>query len=424
MTQQRLAMILLALTLLVRVGFTSSSISNLTSKDIDRKSSSALSGSRSSRAKPPIGQNSIESDAQSESHYQEILEQSQDQEEPRTGWSENQSFDYHPSNSIPTEYYSNYKEDPHLADPSKPFSYFLRLIGEGVLSTIFIVFGLFGNSVAVYLISKKKLELQPYLRKLMIALSTYDSLFLISAFFLISLPMLSPSYDYNLKNLLTPLILTPLCQISLTGSVYTILAINMERYISVCHPHAPSRDRRSIYIATFTFLVLFPFVYNLGRFFELKSHVIRVEPDPGTSVNSLEETHPQYRYKMVSTWLRNHPLYLGLYLVCGNGLLMVIFPVIALAIMNYRIRPVIGPRRMYGLMVIFPVIALAIMNYRIRQVIVKRAEARAALAQRIAKAQNQGIGLNKTIRGPPPEPTIGSILLLIVVFFVISQSFK
>lgn len=85
-----------------------------------------------------------------------------------------------------------------------------------------------------------------------------------------------------------------------------------------------------------------------------------------------------------------------LYLVCGNGLLMVILPVIALAIMNYKIR----------------------------QVIVKRAEARAALAQRIAKAQNQGIGTNKPLRGPPPEPTIGSILLLIVVFFVISQSFK
>lgn len=212
---------------------------------------------------------------------------------------------------VPTEYYSNYKEDPHLADPSKPFSYFLRLIGEGVLSTIFIVFGLFGNSVAVYLISKKKLDLQPYLRKLMIALSTYDSLFLISAFFLISLPMLSPSYDYNLKNLLTPLILTPLCQISLTGSVYTILAINMERYISVCHPHAPSRNRPSIYIATFLFLILFPFVYNLGRFFELKSHVIKVEPDPGTTSDPLVDGHPQYRYKMVSTWLRNHPIYLG-----------------------------------------------------------------------------------------------------------------
>jgi hypothetical protein len=57
-------------------------------------------------------------------------------------------------------------------------------------------------------------------------------------------------------------------QIALTGSIYSTLAITVERYLTVCHPFYTVSHRWSAthYVAP---IVTFSFLYNLPKFFEL-----------------------------------------------------------------------------------------------------------------------------------------------------------
>ena len=60
-------------------------------------------------------------------------------------------------------------------------------------------------------------------------------------------------------------------KIGLTGSIYFTMAITVERYLTVCHPfYKLSHEWPAKYyiIPIFTF----SFVYNIPKFFELKTH--------------------------------------------------------------------------------------------------------------------------------------------------------
>ena len=68
--------------------------------------------------------------------------------------------------------------------------------------------------------------------KLISTLAIFDCLCIMFNIFLFSAPLLSETYRHQVFPHLLPWLL-PLAQISLTGSVYTILAVAIERFCCV-----------------------------------------------------------------------------------------------------------------------------------------------------------------------------------------------
>ena len=60
-------------------------------------------------------------------------------------------------------------------------------------------------------------------------------------------------------------------QIALTGSVYSIVSITVERYICCCFPHVPPREGPAVNIFAIGGIILFSVLFNITRFFEYET---------------------------------------------------------------------------------------------------------------------------------------------------------
>ena len=152
----------------------------------------------------------------------------------------------------------------------------VKFIIEGILLLVVGMIGLFGNTVCIIMFSRLRLQLK--FHRLMILLFVYENIYLMFTLLVFSVPQLSEKYQSRFLKHLVPIIL-PVVQIALTGSVYTTLAISLERYLVVCRPfyaisHKPLTTK--VYVLT---IVLFSIVFNLPKFFELKTCHVIGKPD-------------------------------------------------------------------------------------------------------------------------------------------------
>ena len=107
----------------------------------------------------------------------------------------------------------------------------VRFWMEGIVMAVIALVGIPGNLLFMYILLRTKLDLHPFLRRLLIFLVASDSIFLVTDFLLNSLPLLNDHYYYFVKPVIAPKFLIPVGQISLTGSVYCIVAITVERFV-------------------------------------------------------------------------------------------------------------------------------------------------------------------------------------------------
>ena len=104
--------------------------------------------------------------------------------------------------------------------------------------------------------------------RLMILLFSYDNVYILLSIMIFSLPQFSEKYRASCLKYIAPKVL-PLIQISLTGSVYSTMAISLERYLIFCSPFYAVSHKLStkIYIPV---IVIFSIIYNIPKFLELK----------------------------------------------------------------------------------------------------------------------------------------------------------
>lgn len=105
-----------------------------------------------------------------------------------------------------------------------------------------------------------------------------------------------------------------------TGSVYSVIAVTVERYIAVCHPlYARSIctwSRAKYYTIS---VLLFSTIYNLPRWGEFVT--VSTDPETGSVRNEMTE-------------LRCNTTYITVYVQWCNFVVMILLPIILLVVLN------------------------------------------------------------------------------------------
>lgn len=91
-----------------------------------------------------------------------------------------------------------------------------RAVLEGGVIAVIANIGVFGNLLSMYILLKKKLDLQPFLCRLLILLVVFDTIFLVAEFSLYSLPELNNFYFDHYYPRLAPKLLIPLSQVRMS----------------------------------------------------------------------------------------------------------------------------------------------------------------------------------------------------------------
>ena len=208
-----------------------------------------------------------------------------------------------------------------------------KYVFQAILLTLVGVIGIVGNIAGIIIFSNLEKPLK--FHWLMITLFIFDTILILSAFIIFSLPELSSAYKDSAHMYVGPKVL-PFLQIAMTGALYCQIAMTIERYLVVCHPFYMVAKEWSVkrYIIP---LVTFSIIYNLPKFFEIDTsfcgstqrHIEeRHEEDKGYMPHSVNET---YYY---ITKLRRNVLYKETYQLGINILFMLIGPFLVLIVLN------------------------------------------------------------------------------------------
>ena len=153
----------------------------------------------------------------------------------------------------------------------------LKFVFEVVLIMIVGSIGIIGNCFLIRMFGKLKEKLN--FHQLMITLAIFDTIYILLCMIVFAMPEILPE-DYKRKGYhfyIAPKAVA-LLQVTLTGSVYFTISISVERYLTVCHPFyiAGKNWGSKRYIIP---IVLFSVLYNLTRFFEMRTKFIEIHEE-------------------------------------------------------------------------------------------------------------------------------------------------
>jgi len=202
---------------------------------------------------------------------------------------------------------------------------------EGILLILFGSLGILGNITCIIIFALKSSPKS--FHYLMLWLAIFDSLYIVSSLMLFGIPTVySGIRGESWYAHLVPVLL-PLAQVGLTGSIYLTVSISVERYTTVVHPffklvhNWPS----TVYILP---TVAFTLLYNIPRFFELKTRTVTCTEDVARVHNcslNTSETH------VVATDFRRDINYRQIYNVYLNIIVHGLIPLVALLFMNISV---------------------------------------------------------------------------------------
>ncbi|XP_029160326.1 FMRFamide receptor isoform X2 [Nylanderia fulva] len=199
----------------------------------------------------------------------------------------------------------------------------------GIFINLIGLFGIFGNAISMIILSRP--QMKSSINYLLIGLARCDTVLIIIAVLIYGLPAISTYtgllFDY--KFIIYPKIiryLYPLACIAQFVTVYLTLTVTLERYIAVCHPlKARSFCTYGRAQVALVLIVIFAFIYNLPKFWEISTYT---------------ERHWKYNitvYCVSPTELRSNDYYVTLYIHWMYFFVYYMFPFIALVIFNMAI---------------------------------------------------------------------------------------
>ncbi|TRY64295.1 hypothetical protein TCAL_10256 [Tigriopus californicus] len=194
---------------------------------------------------------------------------------------------------------------------------------EGVIQVILAGFGILGNILSCFVLTRK--EMRNSFNLLLVTLATFDTCYLIGAI----LESLRKSFHSasDVHILMFPYFLYPLYQTSMAGSIFMTVAIAFERYSAVHLPVNYSQslnDAHAMKRRLLKYIIpvcILSFLLNVPKFLEAEIKYQKVTMVPTTlSENDQSETliglliNPQFQAFYMKpvlsiTPLRMHPLY-------------------------------------------------------------------------------------------------------------------
>ncbi|XP_040563388.1 FMRFamide receptor [Lepeophtheirus salmonis] len=190
---------------------------------------------------------------------------------------------------------------------------------EGVLSIIVGVVGLVGNLSAICILRRE--EFKETFNKLLICLCVFDSLFIACAMLIY---VFRAHRLYLISSSVIPylfLIFYPSGNIALYGSIYTTLAISIERYRGITSPIRSRTEPKQKLIKYLIPVLLLSIGFNVPKMFE-------------SSLNEMKDLNNNTILVAQNTWLSRNIAYTHYYKVWSDLILTTIIPLSVLIFCN------------------------------------------------------------------------------------------
>lgn len=199
---------------------------------------------------------------------------------------------------------------------------------EGVFVPIIGSVGILGNVLSIIVLTRRELDLKGSFLNLLVTLCVFDMLFILAVNLFYTVPIHSSFYEQELIPYLTPMLL-PAIHIVLTGSVYSVVAVAVERYMIICNPfNCNVHGQGGRYIAA---IVVISIVFNVNKFFEVGVDYVDVPTEVLDAETGAYSVVNVTRPMVVITPLRDNDDYTKAVILL-NFIVMVVLPLLVLSV--------------------------------------------------------------------------------------------
>ena len=146
-----------------------------------------------------------------------------------------------------------------------------RFVTEGILLTLVSTFGLIGNCMSIFVLTRASGVVRQggaSFSKLLRGLATFDALFLIIAIISFGFPQLSRWYSKNVFLYIMPIVFG-LLHTFRVGSVYVTLAVTFERFHAIICPLKHFYWKKYLLPVSVSIAI----IYNIPKYFEMEMQV-------------------------------------------------------------------------------------------------------------------------------------------------------